>query len=251
MNEWLDRVQHALLPTHCLLCAGDLAPATSPPTSPVTHLCAPCAAELPRLGPACRRCAAPLPQPALCPRCLRQAPPYACAWAPFSYVAPVSTLVRDLKFRARLTAADTLGALLAAHLKEAGALAERPDAVVAVPLHPGRLRRRGFNQALEIGRRVSRELDLPLLARAARRVRATAPQSALASRGERRRNVRGAFVASFSPGALGHVAILDDVLTTGATVSELARALRRAGVGRVDVWAAARAGSPGPAAAGG
>ncbi|NIW86981.1 MAG: ComF family protein [Gammaproteobacteria bacterium] len=152
----------------------------------------------------------------------------------------MSELVQNLKFRGHLPAAEPLGRLLAMHLAAGGA--QRPQIIVPVPLHPHRLRVRGFNQAVEIGRRVGRDLKLALVPGAAWRVRATPPQTGLASRSERRLNVRGAFVASPEVRGLRHVAILDDVLTTGATVSELARVLKRAGVARVEVWAVARAG---------
>lgn len=231
MNGWLDRVQSILLPTDCLLCGEG-------PTR-LPNLCSACAAELPRLGTRCLSCAVPLPRSVLCPRCQRRPPPYACVCAPFRYSPPVSELVQALKFQGQLAAAEPLGRLLAAHVAAGGAL--RPQIVLPVPLHPQRLRTRGFNQSLEIARRVGRELGLPVARGGARRVRPTAPQSGLASRAQRRRNVRGAFVAGAQAGRWRHVAILDDVLTTGATVSELARVLRRAGVKRVEVWAVARA----------
>lgn len=232
MNNWLDRIQHLLLPTDCLLC-GD-----GPTTLP--NLCTACAADLPPLGPGCPGCATPLPRPSLCPRCQRRAPPYACVRSPFRYVPPLSELIRTLKFQGQLPAAEALGRLLALHVAAGGV--RSPQIIVPVPLHPRRLRVRGFNQALEIARGVGRALELPVMPGAARRVRATPPQSGLASRAQRRRNVRDAFTASPEVHGLHHVAILDDVMTTGATVSELGRVLRRAGVQRVEVWTVARAG---------
>ena len=115
-----------------------------------------------------------------------------------------------------------------------------PELLLPVPLHPKRLRERGFNQALEIARPLGRRFQIPVEARACRRIRATRPQSELAL-AERRGNLRGAFAVR---GALTarHLAIVDDVVTTGATVSALARVLLRQGVQRVDVWAVARRG---------
>jgi ComF family protein len=232
MNSWIQTVQNTLLPTQCLLCGAG---GTS-----FTNLCTGCAAELPRLNSACRLCAAPLAHPGLCPACQRQPPPYVRARCALHYAVPVSHLVQALKFQGRLAAAEPLGGLLAAHLNRV--LETRPQAIVPVPLHPARLRTRGFNQSVEIGRRVAKDLGVPLLARAAHRVRATPPQSGLGSRTERRRNVRGAFAAGPALCGLAHVAVLDDVLTTGATVSELSVVLHRAGVHQVEVWAVARAG---------
>ncbi|HET8700060.1 MAG TPA: hypothetical protein VFL97_00110 [Nitrococcus sp.] len=109
-----------------------------------------------------------------------------------------------------------------------------PDAVIPVPLHPRRLRQRGFNQALEIARR----LDIPLAAQMVRRTRPTAAQSRLGVR-ERRSNTRGAFAVTISR-LPRHIAVLDDVLTTGATAMELSRVLCRAGAEQVEIWVVAR-----------
>ena len=124
----------------------------------------------------------------------------------------------------------------------AAALAPRveplPARLVPVPLHRNRLRRRGYNQAVELARPLGRALGLPVAPRLCRRQRPTPAQAELTG-SDRRRNVRGAFaVAAPVP---RHVAIVDDVVTTGSTVGELARVLRRAGAERVEVWAVARA----------
>lgn len=119
------------------------------------------------------------------------------------------------------------------------AIQEKPDAIVPVPLHPGRYRKRGFNQAVEIARTVSRRLDISLDLDSCRRIRATPAQAELPAR-QRRTNLRNAFSIDAAI-EHRHVAVLDDVITTGATVKEMAAALHRAGVARVDVWACARA----------
>jgi ComF family protein len=153
-----------------------------------------------------------------------------------------------MKFDGNLPAALTLGVLF----REAvtGALAQTgavlPDAIVPVPLHRGRLRTRGFNQALELARPLARALRRPLLARACLRVRATQPQSSLNSAAARRRNMANAFRLARPLTGLQRVAIVDDVLTTGATAQSLARLLRTAGIAQVAVWACA-----GPSADGG
>lgn len=194
----------------CLLCDG--------PCGPLPNLCAACAGDLPR--------------PA------RQAPGRRVA---FAYRPPVSTLVHWMKFEGNLPAARALGVLLAASvsefLSEPGNVV--PDAIVPVPLHGHRLRTRGFNQSVELARPVARCLGRPLLVRSCIRTRATAPQSALASAAERRRNVAGAFAMASPVTGLRQVAIVDDVVTTGATARELARTLRAAGITRVVIWACA------------
>jgi ComF family protein len=116
-----------------------------------------------------------------------------------------------------------------------------PQALVPVPLHVSRLRQRGFNQSIELFLPVARAMGIPLLREVVIRHRATSSQVGL-SRSQRRRNLRGAFVVRES--LPEHVAIVDDVVTTGTTVNELARVLRRAGVERIDVWSVARADEP-------
>lgn len=201
-------------------------------------LCRPCRASLPDLRHACLRCALPLPVGGVaCGACQRHPPPIDAAFAPFRYEEPIAHLIKTLKFGSRHPVARLLGGLLAEGL---GGRTDLPEAIIPVPLHPGRYRERGFNQALEIGRELAVRLSLPLAESLCRRVRATSAQAALAAR-ERRSNLRRAFVVA---GRLPfrRVAILDDVMTTGTTVYELARALRRAGAESVEVWVCARAG---------
>jgi ComF family protein len=144
----------------------------------------------------------------------------------------------DLKFHGRLAPAHLLGGLMARRL--ARRPEPLPELLVPVPLSPGRLRRRGYNQALELGRELARLLSLRLAPSAARRVRPTLEQTSLDA-AARRRNVRGAFAMDAGAVAGRHVALLDDVVTTGATMAELARATRAAGAARIEAWAAARA----------
>lgn len=222
----------ALFPPTCLLCG---APGVSD-----LDLCAGCAAELPWNHRCCARCALPLEGPALegalCGACQRRPPPYRRCLAPLRYQTPVPFLVAALKFRGRLNAARLLGQLLVGALRQSGE--PLPEVVIPVPLHRVRLAQRGYNQALEIARVVAREFGLPLDLDCCERRVATAPQAGL-DEGARRRNIRGAFAVPTSLG-WNHLAILDDVVTTGSTVGELARELRRAGARSIEVWALAR-----------
>jgi len=162
---------------------------------------------------------------------------------PFPYAEPVTTLIHALKFRHRLAAASVLGNLLAEHLERSGLCP--PQYIVPVPLHPQRQRQRGFNQSREIARPVSARLNVPVAPGLAGRTRPTAAQSSLRGAESRSRNVRGAFSAQIRAGIpVHHVAIIDDVVTTCATVIELALTLRRAGVTRIELWSIARAGEP-------
>lgn len=174
----------------------------------------------------------------LCGQCLNHPPPFDAARAPLLYRPPLDWLVQGYKFNQRLAPGRLLGELLARHLAQE--VAAMPELIVPVPLHPARLRQRGYNQALELARPLARRFDVPLARGLVRRTRATATQSLLAAE-ERRRNVRGAFALA-APLTARHVAIVDDVIATGSTVGELARLLRRAGAQRIEVWALARAG---------
>ncbi|WP_242513356.1 ComF family protein [Halochromatium salexigens] len=232
-----------LYPPTCVLCGA--------PGEAGRDLCAGCHADLPFIGAHCARCAQPFPTPAaptlasarradpLCGRCQQAPPPFARCTAAFRYEAPLSSLVVDIKFRAKLNLIRLLGALLADALSAERARADwqAPAAIVPVPLHPRRLRTRGYNQALELARVVGRRLAIPVDHRCCRRTRATQAQTELDER-LRLTNIRDAFeVMGPVP---RHLAILDDVVTTGATVSELAWMLTQAGCERVDVWALAR-----------
>jgi ComF family protein len=159
------------------------------------------------------------------------------------YQHPVDQLIRRLKYQGAIAHARVLGVLLATFIRESGE--ELPALLVPVPLHTARWRARGFNQAAAIARYAGRMLEIPVMRHAVVRLRDTPSQTALDVHA-RRRNVRGAFaVRGDRPlrnlSAAGHVAIVDDVMTTGSTVNELRHVLLAAGVRRVEVWAVARA----------
>ncbi len=210
----------------CILCAG---PARG------RDLCDGCHADLPWSGPACDRCAFPLPAAGTCGRCLLRPLPHARTVAALRYAYPVDRLILALKFSGRLAVARVLGELLADTVPDRDV-----ELIVPVPLHPSRIRERGFNQALEIARPVARATGIRIASRTCVRTRSTQPQSALEPRA-RRRNVRGAFKV-VRPVAGRMIAVVDDVYTTGHTVSAVAMALLAAGATRVEVWCVARAG---------
>lgn len=196
-------------------------------------LCAPCDADLPRLGAGlCPRCALASPGGAICGRCLTQPPAYDATSAALAYAFPADVLVQALKFRGELALAPVLGDLLARCLSEAA------DCIVPVPLSSERLRSRGYNQSLEIARRVAALTGARLEPGLCERRRDTAAQMELPL-AARAKNVRGAF---HCPGIVGSatVAVLDDVMTTGATLEEIAATLKRAGARRVVNWVVAR-----------
>lgn len=229
--NWLKFIQNKLYPYHCVLCGQ--------PGVDGLDLCPGCYASLPGKANACMRCGMPLEQAGtLCGLCHRHPPPYLISHIPFFYASPLDHLLQQLKFHQRLHLATLLGQLMAEGLKVRGG--PLPECLLPVPLHADRLRERGYNQALELARVISCHLGIAVDAELCRRHRSTAPQTSLDG-DERRKNLRGAFVVR--KGELPrHVAIIDDVVTTGTTVKELAKTLRRAGVEVVEVWACARAG---------
>jgi ComF family protein len=219
------------LPQRCELCVANSGRAI---------LCNGCVGDLPRLGSVCPVCALPAAGGLICGACLAHPPPWSRSTAALVYAFPVDRLLQQLKYGGRLALADWAGETLANAVGEALAsrcASDRPDRIVALPLAAARQRERGFNQAREIGVRIARAmglpLDVPLM-----RVAGGTPQAALAWR-ERAKNVRGAFaVVKDVRGA--RIALVDDVMTTGATLAEAARGLMRAGAADVECWIVAR-----------
>ena len=205
-------------------------------------LCAACERDLPRLcaSELCPRCALPSPGGALCGACLAAPPRFDATVAALAYRFPTDLLVQALKFRGVLAFAAPLGHELAQRV--AGAGAARVDAVLPVPLSAARLRERGYNQSMEIARTVARALGPKLQPWLCERNRDTRAQVDLPA-ADRVRNVRGAFRCPRPLEGIA-VAVVDDVMTTGATLDEIAGALKRAGAARVVNWVAARTFAP-------
>jgi ComF family protein len=215
----------AALPQRCVLCSA---------ASGAALLCAPCYAELPWLNVTrCPQCASPTHDGAVCGACLSRPPRYDRVNAAFVYQYPLDKLIQSFKYNGNLALAAMLGRALA------GAVTVEADVIVPMPLAPSRLRERGFNQALELARCVGRLHRVPVLRDACRRVRDTVPQTSLPW-GERAKNIRHAFVCDADLTGK-RVTVVDDVLTTGATLNELARNLRQAGAVEVYGWVVARA----------
>lgn len=197
--------------------------------------CPPCFDSLPRLSsPQCPVCALPGTGPDVCGACLAHPPAFERSRAAMSYTFPMDALLHSFKYGSNLAIASVLADLLAASVETA----ELPDYIVPMPLHPARLHERGFNQALEIARGVSRHLRVPLLPDVCRRIRDTPSQTGLPWK-ERGKNILNAFSCETNL-AGKHVALLDDVMTTGATLNELAKVLRKGGVASVSAWVVAR-----------
>ena len=198
-------------------------------------LCADCRSDLPRLpAECCPVCALPSPGNATCGACATTAPSYDAVRAAAPYQFPIDALVSALKYGERLALAPVLGRLLADHI----AWESAPDVIVPMPLAPLRMRTRGFNQAHELALVLPRRWLDRIAPTALERRRDTAPQASLPVP-ERSANVRDAFLARRRFDGLD-VVIVDDVMTTGATLHEAAAALKRAGAVRVRGWILAR-----------
>lgn len=198
-------------------------------------LCEPCRKDLPWLTEArCPVCAQPTPGGETCGHCLKETPAFVRTLALFGYGFPVDRLIQGLKYGEDLALAPLLGGLLVARLQ--GGL---PDVWLPMPLHANRLKERGFNQAVEIARELSARTCVPMQPGWAARVRDTPPQAGL-KREARKKNLRGAFACSGKVAGL-HVGIVDDVMTTGSTLDELAKTLRSSGAREVSCLVVARA----------
>jgi ComF family protein len=176
----------------------------------------------------------------LCGQCQRKAPLWDAAWSPFRYAWPLDRLETRFKFGRDLAAGRVLSTMWEREAKQS----PLPQLIVPVPLHKQRLRERGYNQALELAKPLARALNIPCAVDVLLRLRHTDTQTTL-SAVERRHNLNSAFGLRNNVQLPAHIALLDDVFTTGTTLAECTKVLKRAGVGRVDVWALARAPIPG------
>jgi len=209
-------IRQAFFQKNCLLCAS----------SSMDDLCAPCPV-----------CALPTTEGQVCGACLADPPAFDYTVAALQYAFPADALIHSLKYRESLAMATLLADLLMAQMDGATS-STLSDFIVPMPLHPARLQQRGFNQALEIARRVSKKYGIALLPGACQRIKDTPPQTGLPWK-EREKNIRGAFACEIDLTGK-HVAVLDDVMTTGTTLNELAKVLRKRGATRVSAWVVAR-----------
>ena len=210
----IARLLDLLLPQDCYACS---APAGR------DMLCPDCLRELPQLpGERCPQCALPSPRGQICGACLRDSPHYDATIARWAYEFPIREMVQALKYRARLALAPWLARTLADLQRPQPA-----DCLIAVPLHPARLAERGFNQSVEIGRHLARHWELPLVAEACVKDRMIEPQARLPWKA-RRKNIRGAF-RCIQDMSGKRIVVVDDVMTTGATLDEFAKTLKQRG----------------------
>jgi len=222
--------QHLFFPPTCVICGE--------PAHEALDICHHCRADLPRNRRACCRCALPLATDAaadlLCGSCATTPPPFSHIIAPWLYQSPMDDLIQRLKFQQQLPVGRLLAQLLAREIPKQ----DRPALLLPVPLHNRQLKSRGFNHSGEVTRMLAKELGIPWSPWLLRKVRETLPQHNL-RKTERTKNLRRCFRFDSRKNPQ-HVALVDDVVTTAATAAEAARALKAAGVKKVEVWALAR-----------
>ncbi len=240
VSIWLKNIQYFLLPGVCVACHQ--------PSHTQFDLCQACHASFIPIEHPCLGCALPLPPDStthkLCGKCLRKGAYIQTTVAGFAYQLPVKTLISQYKYQARLQHGRVLTTLLLAEIRQFYQDSQLPAVLLPVPLHPIRLRERGYNQALLIAQQLGAELEIPVLPNLLQRVRHTAAQQGLNAK-QRKRNLRGAFALAPNALDLGYssVVIIDDVVTTMSTVAELARLLHKHSHTelQVHVWCLARA----------
>ena len=228
---WPINNQATLYPPTCLLCGAQ--------GRQERDLCHECAQDLPHNPHACKHCALPLPSGsavAVCGFCQKRPPGFDRAFAPFRYQNPVDHLLGRFKYQGSLSHGRLLGDLFLQQLIASDA--PLPEVIIPAPMHASRLRERGLNQTAELARHLSRSLNIPWRHDVLLKQRHTDTQRGLTRR-QRRQNIKGSFVCE-GPLPWRHVALLDDVITTGTTAEEMARSLRRAGIEEISLWAVAR-----------
>lgn len=231
VNRWLNHIQNSILPRRCILC-GD-------PGTEGMDICAACLTDLPWIAQACPHCGIPVSSTdTLCARCQLHTPRFDRCMAPMHYQYPVDFLVQQFKFKQHLVYGQLLGDLLLRFIQQQQ-YRSSAEIIIAVPLHPARLRERGFNQSHLLAQRLAAHLGIAYEKELIIRHRATKTQSQLNAK-QRKSNVQRAFSLQGSV-TDKHIAVIDDVVTTGATVNEISHLLKKHGAAHVEVWCIARA----------
>lgn len=233
-NIW-KKLETIFFPYLCVLCLKS--------SDTTRDLCLDCDASLPRLKMSCRQCGNKLTSiqeqiSFICGHCLKDPPVYDFILPLFEYMTPIDQFIHQLKFKKKLMYARLLGELMAETLSNYYTKQTLPECIIPVPLHPKRLRERGFNQSLELARPISKKLGIPIKPRSYKRIRNTLQQSNVPI-DQRKKNVKGAFIKD-SNEIYRRVAIIDDVVTTGFTVDSLSKILKSEGVTEITVWCCAR-----------
>lgn len=235
MRHWVDSCLDAILPRSCVCCNFECGRG---------NLCLICRRNLPWLGHACKLCSLPLPvkEDSHCGACQQKRPPFCAAHAPLIFDFPVNRLVHGFKFRRNLAMGDALANLACGYMAQQASLDAQllPGLWVPVPMHRRRLCVRMFNPAFYLAKRLAEHSNVKLAHHQLQRRRNTRTQTGLGAV-ERKKNLKGAFHWRGSSISGLHIGLVDDVMTTGSTVSECSRVLLGSGASQVSVWVLARA----------
>ena len=244
--EFAQKLLSSLFPSRCIFCQQTV---KSSIVDGVTvnqniEICADCYETLPHNSCCCVRCALPLAEGidngVFCGRCIQKLPAFDYGFSPFRYEDKIISLIHQLKFAEKISYARSIGEILLTMVEQDLLTAQgRPDCLLPVSLHKSRLRQRGFNQSIEVARVISKKMGIPIDNDMVIRRRSTVSQTGLNAQ-QRRKNIRDAF-SVVSDASYQHVLIIDDVVTTGSTVNELARVLKKCKVEKVGVLSVARA----------
>ncbi len=245
--ELAQRLLSSIFPSRCILCQQTVLECA---INPHVEICSGCYQVLPHNDHCCAHCALPLPEDigldtvskndVLCGRCIKQAPHFDYSYSLFRYQDEVIRLIHRLKFGEKVSYARSIGELLLTTvvdklLPEQG----RPECIIPVPLHKSRLQKRGYNQSTEISRVLANKAGLAIEHDVVLRQRSTLTQTGLKAK-QRQKNIKGAFKVTAKLN-VKHALIIDDVITTGSTVNELAKVLKQSGIERIGVLSIARA----------
>jgi len=248
--ELAKKLLSNLFPSRCLLCQKTV---ISLSINGNIEICPECLSGLPYNEVSCRHCAVPLAtegerdmkESVLCGRCIKKLPVFDYVYSPLRYEGGAIRLIHQLKFSGKITFSRTLGEIMLDCWEDKTTqnssvdMLHKPDYLLPVPLHKSRMRQRGFNQSIELARVMAKKLNIPIECNVVRRIRRTSSQTGLNAK-QRRNNIKGAFeVVQKIPAK--RVLIVDDVMTTGSTVNELARVLKKKSVEQVGVLCLARA----------
>jgi len=238
-----SKLVDAIFPPNCVLC-GEPGQSHLPGSGRSIDLCLPCQEDFIANSACCFQCAIPLPLAkdearARCGECLKTTPAFTHTCAPYIYQWPLDKLVQVFKFKGNLASGRVLSSLLTQAIATDPSSEAQIEAIIPIPLHPGRLRERGFNQAALLAADIAKQLSIPLIQNTLIRQKPSPPQAGLDA-DCRQKNIKGAFSINKKNSLPGSVALVDDVMTTGSTLREAAKTLLDAGVQRVDCWVIAR-----------
>ncbi|HPX88257.1 MAG TPA: ComF family protein [Methylophilaceae bacterium] len=219
------KINHWLFSSQCLLCAAN--------ASTGKQLCQACFEALPwHTAQHCLQCGLLSNHP-ICGHCLKEPPDFDATHAALRYEFPLDALMQQYKYGSALQTAHLFAQLISTHHTM-----QHVDVIIPMPLHPQRLKERGFNQSLEIAKLLAKQFHVPLDFTSCTRTKYTPPQASLPLK-ERTKNIKGVFACSVNL-AGKRIAIVDDVMTTGASLNELAKTLKKAGAAHVECWIVAR-----------